>query len=108
MSVLTIKYGKNLTDATPFVAGTIFLDIETGELFYDDPTAEKQKHQKIIDTNTLTYWVKETIMSDGSIVQGTDAPPSGDDSEDSGDNTSSSTSAILGKAILGTMLLGTQ
>jgi hypothetical protein len=46
-------------------------------------------------------------MSDGSIVQGTDAPPSGDDSEDSGDNTSSSTSAMLGKAILGTMLLGT-
>jgi hypothetical protein len=44
MSVLTFKYGKNLTDATPFIAGTIFLDIETGELFYDDPTAGKQSH----------------------------------------------------------------
>lgn len=106
MSVLTFKYGKNLTDSTPFIAGTIFLDIETGELFYDDPTAEKQIHQKIIDTNTLTYWIKETIMSDGSIIQGTDTPPSGGDSG-SGDNTSN-TSAILGKAILGTMLLGTQ
>lgn len=106
MSVLTFKYGKNLTDSTPFIAGTIFLDIETGELFYDDPTAEKQIHQKIIDTNTLTYWIKETIMSDGSIIQGTDTPPSGDNGG-SGDN-ASNTSAILGKAILGTMLLGTQ
>ena len=44
MSVLTFKYGKNLTDSTPFIAGTIFLDIETGELFYDDPTANKQNH----------------------------------------------------------------
>ena len=42
MSVLTFKYGKNLTDATPFIAGTIFLDIETGELFFDDPTSGKQ------------------------------------------------------------------
>lgn len=103
MSVLTFKYGKNLTDATPFIAGTIFLDIETGELFYDDPTAGKQSHQKIIDTNTLLYWIEETVMSDGTIVEGTEDPPSG-----SGDNNASGTTAILGQAILGTMLLGTE
>lgn len=107
MSVLTFKYGKNLTDATPFIAGTIFLDIETGELFYDDPTAEKQSHQKIIDTNTLIYWIEETVMSDGTVVEGTEDPPTGDGSG-SGDNNASSTTAILGQAILGTMLLGTE
>jgi hypothetical protein len=42
--VLAFKYGKNLTNATPFTAGTFFLDIETGELFYDDPTATVQEH----------------------------------------------------------------
>lgn len=103
MSVLTFKYGKNLTDSTPFVAGTIFLDIETGELFYDDPTAEKQTHQKVIDSGTLLYWIEETIMSDGSVIEGTEDPPTGDDS-----SSSNSTTAILGSAILGTMLLGTQ
>lgn len=102
MSVLTFKYGKNLTDSTPFIAGTIFLDIETGELFYDDPTAEKQSHQKIIDSNTLIYHITETIMSDGTIIEGTDAPPTGDTESSSG------TTAILGQAILGKMLLGTQ
>lgn len=100
MSVLTFKYGKNLTDSTPFIAGTIFLDIETGELFYDDPTAEKQSHQKIIDSNTLIYHITETIMSDGTIIEGTEEPPTGDSS-------SSNTTSILGQAILGTMLLGT-
>lgn len=97
MSVLTFKYGKKLTDATPFVAGTLFLDIETGELFYDDPTASKQVHQKIIDSNTLTYWVESTILADGTIIEGTEPPPSGDNS-----------SSSLGKAILGTMKLGTE
>ena len=104
MSVLTFKYGKKLTDTTPFVAGTIFLDLETGELFYDDPAAEKSIHQKIIDTNTLTYWIESTIMDDGSIVEGGTEPPDGD----SGVNDSSSTTAKLGMAILGTMLLGTE
>lgn len=104
MSVLTFKYGKNLTDSTPFIAGTIFLDIETGELFYDDPTAGKQIHQKIIDSNTLIYHITETIMSDGTIIEGTEQPPSGDDST----NNASGTTAILGQAILGKMLLGTK
>lgn len=107
MSVLTFKYGKKLTDATPFVAGTIFLDIETGELFYDDPTAGKQSHQKIIDTGTLLYWIEETIMSDGTIIEGTEDPPTGSGGS-SGDNNASSTTAILGQAILGTMRLGTE
>ena len=102
MSVLTFKYGKNLTDETPFIAGTIFLDIETGELFFDDPTAGKQSHQKIIDSNTLIYHITETIMSDGTIVEGTDTPPSGDDTNTSG------VTAILGTAILGQMRLGSQ
>lgn len=103
MSVLTFKYGRNLSNTTPFVAGTIFLDIETGELFYDDPTSTVQEHQKIIDSQTLLYWVKETVMSDGSIVQGTESPPTGD----GGVNTSGTT-AILGQAILGVMKLGTE
>lgn len=103
MSVLTFKYGRNLSNTTPFVAGTIFLDIETGELFYDDPTSTAQEHQKIIDSQTLLYWVKETVMSDGSIVQGTESPPTGD-----GEVNASGTTAILGQAILGVMKLGTE
>lgn len=103
MSVLTFKYGRNLSNTTPFVAGTIFLDIETGELFYDDPTSTAQEHQKIIDSQTLLYWVKETVMSDGSIVQGTESPPTGD-----GGVNASGTTAILGQAILGVMKLGTE
>lgn len=102
MSVLTFKYGKNLSNTTPFVAGTIFLDIETGELFYDDPTSTVQEHQKIIDSQTLLYWVKETVMSDGSIVQGTESPPTGDG------GVNASGTAILGQAILGVMKLGTE
>ena len=101
MSVLTFKYGKNLTDSTPFIAGTILLDIETGELFFDDPTAEKTVHQKVIDRNTLLYWVEETIMSDGSVIQGTEQPPTGDGGANAG-----GTSAVLGQAVLGQMLLG--
>jgi hypothetical protein len=97
MPVLTFKYGKNLTNKTPFIAGTFFLDIETGELFYDDPTSENLEHQKIIDTDTLLYWVEETIMSDGTTIPGTELPPIGDGSGGSGgDNASSNTSAILG------------
>ena len=103
MSVLTFKYGKNLTDATPFIAGTIFLDIETGELFFDDPTSGKQSHQKIIDSNTLIYHITETIMSDGTIVEGTDKPPVGDN-----DTNTSGVTAVLGAAILGQMRLGSQ
>lgn len=103
MSVLTFKYGRNLSNTTPFVAGTLFLDIETGELFYDDPTSTMQEHQKIIDSQTLLYWVQETVMSDGSIVQGTEPPPTGN----GGANASGAT-AILGQAILGVMKLGTE
>jgi hypothetical protein len=109
MPVLTFKYGKNLTESTPFIAGTLYLDIETGEMFYDDPTSNTIKHQKIVDTNTLLYWVEETVMSDGTIVPGTTLPPVGEGNGSSGgNNDQSNTSAKLGIAILGSMLLGTE
>ena len=78
-------------------------------LKYSFSEANYNKSVPIIDTDTLLYWVEETIMSDGTIIPGTELPPIGDGSGGSGgDNASSSTSAILGQAILGSMLLGTE
>jgi hypothetical protein len=44
-------------------------------------------------------------MSDGTIIPGTTLPPVG---TGGGNNSSSSHTAILGKAILGSMMLGTE
>ena len=87
MAVLTFKYGKNLTNSTPFVSGTIYLDIDTGEFWFDDPSSAEKKHQKVIDTDTLIYEIDKTVEWGGSAGNAT---------------------AKLGLAVLGTMVLGTK
>lgn len=87
MAVLTFKYGKGLTDSTPFVPGTVYLDIESGEFWFDDPTSEKTAHQKIIDIDTITYKIDKTSEWGAAATGAT---------------------AKLGIAILGTMVLGTE
>lgn len=63
MAILTFKHGKNITDTVPFSAGTIYLDTETGEMWYDspDPLNVTKVHEKIIDTDTLVYSIDETV-----------------------------------------------
>jgi hypothetical protein len=82
-------YGNNLSKETPFTAGTVYLDLATGELYFDAPNAETGDHAKVIDSATLIYTITESISF----------PSSG--GEDSG-----STSAKLGVAVLGSMKLG--
>lgn len=105
-SSLQFLYGKNLQDKDIEVRkGRIYLDIETGELYYDnpDPSAASNVHNKIIDSATLIYTVSETVeyLTPGSE----DTPiPEGDGSNAGG--SSSAATAKLGYAILGTMILG--
>ena len=99
--MIKFLYGSNLSKSTtPLTPGVFYLDVETKELFYDDPrkgldefTADDD-HIKIIDTATLIYEISESIIF-----------PSTEDEEDEPSDTSAET-AILGVAILGTMILG--
>lgn len=86
MAVLAFKYGQNLTDSIPFVSGTIYLDINTGEFWFDDPSSAEKKHQKVIDTDTLIYEIDKTVEW----------------------GSAGNTTAKLGLAVLGTMVLGTE
>lgn len=61
MAVLAFKYGQNLTSSTPFVPGTVYLDIEKKEIWFDDPSSKKTEHQKFIDTDTFTYKIDKTV-----------------------------------------------
>ena len=94
MQQIKFLYGKNLTEATPFSAGTIYLDLETGEMYFDAPDSTNTSHAKVIDTATLIYTISESI-SFPSSGGGNDEPP-----------LSGSTSAKLGVAVLGSMKLG--
>jgi hypothetical protein len=68
-------------------------------LFYDDPGASKQAHTKIIDTSTLIY----TIVGDSLTYPS----PGSEDADIPGVNSGGGgTSAVLGVAVLGTMVLG--
>lgn len=81
----------------------MYLDLETKELYYDDPSGEDTaNHNKIIDTATLIYSITDTVTMT--------IPSTGDGSGDpgDGDNSSSTVTAVLGKAVLGTMKLGSQ
>lgn len=92
---LKFAYGKSLMSGDKkniFSSGTIYLDIETHELFFDNPEVFSGQHQKIIDNETLIYTISNTV----------DFPSNSDN-----DGTlSSSTTAKLGVAILGAMKLG--
>ncbi len=91
MAILTFKYGKNLSSSTPFTAGAIYLDTETNELWYDNPSDENSEveHQKVIDTSTLIYEVVKTVTFGGNAA-------------------TSGNTAVLGTAVLGTMILGNE
>ena len=100
MNFLKFLFGKDLETKNPAVQpGTIYLDTAKNELWFDDPSNTSSTHNKVIDTATLIYKVTSTITF----------PSDGSDFEEggSGDNTSSAT-AVLGQAILGTMTLGTK
>jgi len=66
-------YGKNLLNSSVKVApGTIYLDLQTKELYYDDPTkASATVHEKIIDAATLLYSTATTVnFPSQTIVKG--------------------------------------
>jgi hypothetical protein len=105
LRLLNFLYGENLLGKanSTFKPGTIYLDVTTGELFFDDPSKETvTKHNKIIDTETLIY-----VLDDESPT--VTFPSTGDEdaSIPGGGALGGSTSAVLGTAILGTMILGT-
>lgn len=89
MAVVTFKYGKSLTSSIPFVPGTVYLDIDTGEFWFDDPSSAEKKHQKVIDTDTLIYKIDRTVDWGSTPNAG-------------------GATAKLGLAVLGTMVLGTE
>ena len=91
MAQLKLLYGQNLKVANPaFDPGTLYVDIATGEMWFDDPSSSVTTHAKIIDNDTLLF---EPI---GELI---DYPST---------NVSGATTAKLGTAILGTMVLGAE
>ncbi len=92
---LKFLYGENLKDkSVAIVPGTIYLDVATGELYFDDPTkVDIEKHNKIIDTATLIYTIEESVTFPSVGDEDADVP-------------GGITSAKLGAAILGAMILG--
>lgn len=100
---LNFLYGKNLIGSNiDFQAGTIYLDTATQELFFDDPDPEAtvKDHKKIIDTSTLIYIMEQSEITFPSTGGDEDAAIPGLP------NTSGSTTARLGSAVLGHMILG--
>ena len=82
---LQFLHGKNIKTVNPAVKpGPIYLDTGTNELWFDDPNASSSVHNKIIDAATLIYTIESTVLFPSE----------------------SSTSAVLGTAVLGTMVLG--
>ena len=100
--------------------GTIYLDIATGELYYDDPSQTNiDKHHKVIDAATLIYTISESISFPSKGNEDTNVPGgngfipgSGSGGNDSGDtpggDITSGVTAKLGMAILGAMVLGAE
>lgn len=96
--------------------GTIYLDIATGELYYDDPSQINiDKHHKVIDAATLIYTISESISfpskgnEDTNVPGGNEfIPGSGSGGNDSGGDVTGGITAKLGMAILGTMVLGAE
>lgn len=108
VQLLQFLFGKNLKDSNVEIKpGKMYLDLETKELYYDDPSGEDTaNHNKIIDTATLIYSITDTV----TITIPSTGDGSGDpgDTGGSGDNSSSSITAKLGVAVLGTMKLGSE
>lgn len=89
MAILKFLYGQNLKTANPtFEPGAIYVDTATGEMWFDDPSNTITTHTKIIDTETLLY---EPV---GELIDFVEA--------------AGGTTAKLGVAVLGTMVLGAE
>lgn len=101
MAILQFLAGTDFVNKSlSFQPGTIYLDIATGEMWFDDPQGVATDHAKIIDLDTLVYDIEEWVeFPSSSSTPGTPSTPG------SG-GTSSSTSAVLGIGILGKMKLG--
>lgn len=91
MKLLQFLFGKNLeSKSIPVNPGSMYLDVETKELWFDDPSNTSSQHNKVIDTATLVYTITESISFGDSV------------------NDSGATTAVLGVAKLGSMTLGTK
>lgn len=89
--------------------GTIYLDIATGELYYDDPSQiNTDKHHKVIDAATLIYTISESISFPSKGNEDTNVPGGNGFIPGSGGDVTGGTTAKLGMAILGTMVLGAE
>lgn len=104
---LNFLYGKNLIGSNiDFQAGTIYLDTATQELFFDDPDPEANEadkvHKKIIDTSTLIYMMEQSEITFPSTGGSEEAAIPG--LPNTGGSTT--TTARLGSAVLGHMILG--
>ena len=94
MATLKFLHGKDfLTKVLALQPGTFYLDTETGELWFDDPSNTLTDHKKIIDTNTLIYSIDTSFEFSGEFAE-------------SGSTESGATTAKLGVAVLGSMILG--
>ena len=90
MATLKFLHGKDfLTKVLALQPGTFYLDTETGELWFDDPSNTLTDHKKIIDTSTLIYSIDNSFEFSGEFAE------------------SGATTAKLGVAVLGSMILGT-
>lgn len=71
LSNIQFLYGSGLANKTDVTIkpGTIYLDLLTKEMFFDDPSeGNKTAHQKIIDTATLIYALNATFPTTASSV----------------------------------------
>lgn len=90
MATLKFLHGKDfITKVLALQPGTFYLDTETGELWFDDPSNTLTDHKKIIDTKTLIYSIDNSFEFSGEFAEG------------------GVTTAKLGVAVLGSMVLGT-
>lgn len=82
--------GTGFSDkAIPFSPGRIYLDTSTGALWFDDPNSETEEHGKVIDLDALIFSVENEVEVSFDI-----------------DSTTTTTTARLGTARLGSMKLG--
>lgn len=98
MAKIRFLHGKKLNNTTPIVPGTFYLDLETNELWFDNPVdLSATQHNKIIDIETLIYSIDTEVISWDPELLGEES-----------DNNSGNTSAVIGVAILGQAILGTE
>jgi hypothetical protein len=70
LSKLQFLYGDNLmSKSTAVKPGTLYLDLTTKELYFDDPSGTTQSHQKVIDASTLLYNTTTTFPT-SNVVSG--------------------------------------